>query len=60
MDFEELMRNMGSGSAVQPGQDVPTVDTSEIVYISSLALLKVRRLDIFRSLHPLTTFLHRC
>lgn len=31
----------GMGGA-QPGLDTPTVDTAEMVYISSLALLKVR------------------
>ena len=47
MDFEQLMRSMGGGAAVQPGQDVPTVDTSEMGYISSLALLKVPFGSIF-------------
>ncbi|KAL7750418.1 multicatalytic endopeptidase [Sorochytrium milnesiophthora] len=40
--MERLERAFGqSGMQVQPGMDTPTVDTSEVVHISSLALLKM-------------------
>lgn len=43
MDLEQLL---GGGAAIpKPGEDVPTMDTAEVVHISSLALLKVRRAD---------------
>ena len=32
---------MGGMGGAQPGLDTPTVDNAEMVYISSLALLKV-------------------
>ncbi len=45
--MQRLQRLLGSaggmgGGMTQPGVDTPTVDTAEMVYISSLALLKVR------------------
>jgi 26S proteasome regulatory subunit N11 len=43
--MERLQRLFGSaagmGQGMQPGMDTPTVDNAEMVYISSLALLKV-------------------
>ena len=39
--LERLLQTAGMGAA-PPGQDVPIADTAEMVYISSLALLKVR------------------
>ncbi|KAL1925154.1 uncharacterized protein VTP21DRAFT_37 [Calcarisporiella thermophila] len=45
--MERLQRLFGSaaagmvGQGMQPGMDTPTVDTAEMVYISSLALLKM-------------------
>lgn len=45
MNFDELLRNLGGGGGLgmgrEPPQDMPTVDTAEMVYISSLALLKM-------------------
>jgi 26S proteasome regulatory subunit N11 len=38
--MDRLSRLVGSQQQ-QPGIDTPTVDTSEMVYISSLALLKM-------------------
>ena len=31
----------GEGAQVAPGQDTPTMDTAEVIHISSLALLKM-------------------
>jgi hypothetical protein len=44
MDIQQMMRQLQGGGAPQaaPGADIPTVDNAETVYISSLALLKVR------------------
>lgn len=40
--MERLQRLFGAAAAShQPGMDTPTVDNAEMVYISSLALLKV-------------------
>ncbi|KAI9209141.1 26S proteasome non-ATPase regulatory subunit 14 [Polychytrium aggregatum] len=41
--MERLQRLLGAGGMgrAQPGVDTPTVDTAEMVYISSLALLKM-------------------
>ena len=40
--MERLQRLFGAAAAGhQPGMDTPTVDNAEMVYISSLALLKV-------------------
>lgn len=39
--LQQMMGQMGGGGA-QPGADTPTADNAETVYISSLALLKVR------------------
>jgi hypothetical protein len=40
--MERLQRLFGAAAAGhQPGIDTPTVDNAEMVYISSLALLKV-------------------
>lgn len=38
MDIQQLL---GGGALPKPGEDVPTMDTSETVHISSLALLKM-------------------
>jgi hypothetical protein len=41
--MERLQRLFGAAAAShQPGMDTPTVDNAEMVYISSLALLKVK------------------
>ncbi len=41
--MDRLQRLFGAGglSGAQPGLDTPTVDTAEMVHISSLALLKM-------------------
>ncbi|KAI9088718.1 26S proteasome non-ATPase regulatory subunit 14 [Phlyctochytrium arcticum] len=44
LSFQRLQQLFGQGggiSAAQPAVDTPTVDTAEMVYISSLALLKM-------------------
>jgi len=48
--MERLQRLFGAAAAGhQPGMDTPTVDNAEMVYISSLALLKVSNIkDIVR------------
>jgi 26S proteasome regulatory subunit N11 len=38
---KRLVGSMGGASMAQPGMDTPTVDSSEVVHISSLALLKM-------------------
>lgn len=40
MDLEQLLSG-GGMSMPAPGQDMPTMDTSETIQISSLALLKM-------------------
>jgi 26S proteasome regulatory subunit N11 len=42
--LQRLFGSAGMGQGMQPGMDTPTVDNAEMVYISSLALLKVRNL----------------
>jgi len=39
--LQRLLGSMGGASMAQPGMDTPTVDSSEVVHISSLALLKM-------------------
>ncbi len=39
MDLQQLL---GGPAMPKPGEDIPTMDTSETVHISSLALLKVK------------------
>lgn len=39
--LQRLLGSMGGASMAQPGVDTPTVDSSEVVHISSLALLKM-------------------
>ena len=41
--LQRLLGSMGGASMAQPGMDTPTVDSSEVVHISSLALLKVKQ-----------------
>jgi len=40
MNFQQMLQNLGGGG-MGPTGDTPVVDTSEMVYISSLALLKM-------------------
>jgi len=40
--LQRLLGSLGGASMAQPGMDTPTVDSSEVVHISSLALLKVK------------------
>lgn len=44
MDLARLFGQGTRGNVPQAGLDVPTMDTAEIVHISSLALLKVSSL----------------
>jgi len=44
--LQRLLGSMGGASMAQPGMDTPTVDSSEVVHISSLALLKVELIYI--------------
>jgi 26S proteasome regulatory subunit N11 len=39
--LQRVLNNGGAFGGQQPGMDTPTVDTAEMVYISSLALLKM-------------------
>lgn len=41
------MSNAQAGMGTEPGQDHPTADNSEMVYISSLSLLKVHGRNAF-------------
>lgn len=41
MDLQRMMQGRGGGAGGGPPGDTPQVDTSEQVYISSLALLKM-------------------
>lgn len=41
MDFSRLLQQMGMGGRGAPAPDAPMVDTSEQIYISSLALIKM-------------------
>lgn len=40
-------------ASAQPGLDTPSVDTAEMVYISSLALLKVGYLIVFKMFYAI-------
>jgi 26S proteasome regulatory subunit N11 len=40
MNLQQML-GMGAGGMAPPGVDAPVVDTSEQIYISSLALLKM-------------------
>lgn len=40
MNIQQMLQGMG-GNMAPPGVDAPVVDTAEMVYISSLALLKM-------------------
>jgi len=42
MNMQQLLQG-GFGQAAGLGMDAPTIDTAEMVHISSLALLKVKR-----------------
>ncbi|KAI9220273.1 hypothetical protein BC828DRAFT_129067 [Blastocladiella britannica] len=37
---------MGGMAGMQPGMDTPSMDTAEVVHISSLALLKVHSITL--------------
>lgn len=39
--LQRVLNNQGAFGGQQAGMDTPTVDTAEMVYISSLALLKM-------------------
>ena len=43
--LQRMFQNAQAGMGAEPGQDNPTADNSEMVYISSLSLLKVNRAD---------------
>jgi 26S proteasome regulatory subunit N11 len=45
--LQRLFGANGGMTAAQPGIDTPTVDTAEMVYISSLALLKMLKHGTF-------------
>lgn len=45
--LQRLMSNAQAGMGAEPGQDHPTADNSEMVYISSLSLLKVNGRDVY-------------
>jgi 26S proteasome regulatory subunit N11 len=47
--MDRLQRLFGTGglTGAQPGLDTPTVDTAEMVHISSLALLKMLKHGIY-------------
>lgn len=40
-NLQQILGGMGGMAGMQPGVDTPVVDTSETIYISSLALLKM-------------------
>jgi hypothetical protein len=42
--LQRMFQNAQAGMGAEPGQDNPTADNSEMVYISSLSLLKVHPL----------------
>lgn len=44
--IEQLLRGTSRNGNNAPSQDIPTVDTAETIYISSLALLKVNYLNL--------------
>ncbi len=42
MNLQQMLQGMGPGGGMAPpGVDTPVMDTSEMVHISSLALLKM-------------------
>jgi 26S proteasome regulatory subunit N11 len=49
MNFGQLF-GQGGGMAAQPGADAQVVDNAEMVYISSLALLKMLKHGRFQQL----------
>ena len=42
MNIQQMLSQLqGNNMNMQPGADIPVVDTAEMVYVSSLALLKM-------------------
>lgn len=52
MNLQQMLGNLGGNlNNMGPGADIPVVDTSEMTYVSSLALLKMLKHGNFLNSH---------